>query len=600
MLLKPSYAELAADNARLKADKAQLAADKAQLEADNARLKADNATSEASLRDAVAEIETLKAERADIEAAQARALSEANARIEALELELIANRKRIEELTAEIQRLKKLPGKPKLSPNTSSDMDAEDGNSKKKKKEENKNKKKKPRGPKKPPRAPVEKIRLSVPDPEPDWKPHGRKTFICFDAQIMVRVIEYEREVLLKPDGRTVVAPLPEGMRGHLSPSLVFLILILYHQGRMTGDAITRLLKNCGLDLDKRTVLRVLTENNEVFTEEANAVLEAGLETAKWLSIDDTGMRHGGKNGYCTQIGNDGFAFFIGTDTKSRLNILTILNGEQPAYTINDAAFEYMDRVGVPKTAVESLANSAGMTFEDEEKWRAHLDALKITGVNTVRLVTEAALWGSADSRFDLSKTVFMTDEAPQFNFAVLHALCWVHCERQYHKLTPLNDEHAEIIEGLRDRIWELYKKLLRYCAAPSGELRQDIETTFDTLFAERTGFRYIDELQQKVQLNRAKMLRILDYPIFRPNSNGSEYDLRDPVTRRKVSGGTRSPAGRTNRHAMASLRRTCEKLGIRFSDYLADRLKVPGVPDVPPLADVIRDRAAEDQQQPP
>jgi hypothetical protein len=39
-------------------------------------------------------------------------------------------------------------------------------------------------------------------------------------------------------------------------------------------------------------------------------VLQAGLQTAAWVSVDDTGARHAGQNGFCTRIGNDDFAWF--------------------------------------------------------------------------------------------------------------------------------------------------------------------------------------------------------------------------------------------------------------------------------------------------
>ena len=39
-------------------------------------------------------------------------------------------------------------------------------------------------------------------------------------------------------------------------------------------------------------------------------MLRAGLQTAAWITVDDTGARHAGKNGFCTQIGNDDFAWF--------------------------------------------------------------------------------------------------------------------------------------------------------------------------------------------------------------------------------------------------------------------------------------------------
>jgi hypothetical protein len=51
----------------------------------------------------------------------------------------------------------------------------------------------------------------------------------------------------------------------------------------------------------------LLTEKQDDFMAEALAVLRTGLEISPWISEDDTGARHAGKNGYCTQIGKDWF-----------------------------------------------------------------------------------------------------------------------------------------------------------------------------------------------------------------------------------------------------------------------------------------------------
>ncbi len=73
--------------------------------------------------------------------------------------------------------------------------------------------------------------------------------------------------------------------------------------------------------------------------------------------------------------------------------------------------------------------------------------------------------------------------------------------------------------------------------------------------------------------------------------SNYSERDIRLHVTKRKVSGGTRSDVGRDCRDAFLGQAKTCAKLGITFWDYLGGRFGIAGQPAVPPLADLIRCR---------
>ena len=84
----------------------------------------------------------------------------------------------------------------------------------------------------------------------------------------------------------------------------------------------------------------------------------------------------------------------------------------------------------------------------------------------------------------------------------------------------------------------------------------------------------------------------VLDRPDIPLHTNGSENDIRCQAIRRKISGGTRSDAGRDCRDAFLSLMKTCAKHSISFWDYLANRLAVPGAPHVPPLPDLIRQSA--------
>ncbi len=74
-------------------------------------------------------------------------------------------------------------------------------------------------------------------------------------------------------------------------------------------------------------------------------------------------------------------------------------------------------------------------------------------------------------------------------------------------------------------------------------------------------------------------MLTVLDHPDTPLHTNGSENDIRCQVTKRKVSGGTRSDVGRDCRDAFLGLAKTCAKLGIAFWDYLGSRLAIPDHP---------------------
>lgn len=48
--------------------------------------------------------------------------------------------------------------------------------------------------------------------------------------------------------------------------------------------------------------MRLLIAGQDGFLAEARDVLRAGLQTAGWVTVDDTGARHKTGNGFCTQI----------------------------------------------------------------------------------------------------------------------------------------------------------------------------------------------------------------------------------------------------------------------------------------------------------
>jgi len=84
----------------------------------------------------------------------------------------------------------------------------------------------------------------------------------------------------------------------------------------------------------------------------------------------------------------------------------------------------------------------------------------------------------------------------------------------------------------------------------------------------------------------------VLDRPDIPLHTNGSETAVRSFVTKRRISGETRSAAGKQARDTFLSLLKTCSKLAISFWDYLGARLKIPDTDIVPWLPDLIRQNA--------
>jgi len=159
----------------------------------------------------------------------------------------------------------------------------------------------------------------------------GYKSFLVQDLVIRRHVVDFRRERWLTPDGKMMTAPLPPGIHGHFGPQLRRFVLAQYHQGQTTVPRLVTLLGALGIVISKRQVMRLLIEGQDGFRDEARDVLRAGLASAAWITVDDTGARHKAANGFCTQIGNAHFAWFGTTAAKSPA---TSSNGCAAATTI--------------------------------------------------------------------------------------------------------------------------------------------------------------------------------------------------------------------------------------------------------------------------
>ena len=285
----------------------------------------------------------------------------------------------------------------------------------------------------------------------------GYELYVVQDLEIRARVTRYRRQRWLTPDGETVMAPLPIGITGHFGAELRRFILAQYHQGQVTVLRLVQLLRDFGLSISKRQVMRLLIAGQDQFVGEARAVLRAGLSSARWITVDDTGARHKAMNGFCTQIGNAHFAWFGTTGSKSRLNFLELLRAGHEDYVINAEALSYMRGRNLAGTVIALLAGQSETRFADRMAWQAHLERLGIPALEVtpdpVGIATEGALWGSIKAHGFLPTTAIVSDDAGQFDVGP-HGLCWVHAERLVHKLDTFTDLHRAAQQRIRDLIW--------------------------------------------------------------------------------------------------------------------------------------------------
>ena len=431
---------------------------------------------------------------------------------------------------------------------------------------------------------------IPAPDVPPGSRFKGYLEYTVQDIEIHPHNTRYFMERWETPDGQPFRGVLPASVQGgHFGPTLVSYILYQYNQCHVTQPLLLEALHEWGIDISAGQIDRLLREDKAAFHAEKAGLLLAGLPVSDYVHVDDTGARHQGKNGYCTHIGNDLFAWFESTHSKSRINFLQLLRAGYEDYVLDEEAMDYLESSALPRSLLPQLRSDSPQHFVDKKAWEEHLDGLEITTPRHRQVATEGALLGSVLFHGVPKSLVIVSDDAGQFNL-LEHALCWVHAERTIDKIIPYGEKQRQAIQKTRSQIWALYKDLKAYKQHPTEEDKTALADRFDTIFTTPTCNTTLNLALGRLHANKAELLLVLERPEIPLHNNLSERDIREYVKRRKISGSTRSEKGRKARDTFISLKKTCRKLGISFWKYLQDR--IGHLEGIPPLPELIRQQA--------
>jgi hypothetical protein len=415
----------------------------------------------------------------------------------------------------------------------------------------------------------------------------GYEDYVVQGLRIRLHNIRYRRARYQTPTGETLLGELPSAVQGsHFDAELRSYILLQYYQQHVSQPLILKQLWDFGVQISSGQLNRLLTERQEAFHAEKAELLQVGLAVSAYIHVDDTVARHQGQNGYCTHIGNELFAWFASTESKSRINFLELLRADQTDYVIDATARAYLRHQQMPHAQLGLFADDH--TWGEQDLWEAHLHAVGLTTERHRRIATEGALVASLLMHGVSPELVIVSDDAGQFNVAgFLHALCWIHAERTIHTLLPFSETNRAAQAAVRDQIWRFYHDLQAFKLAPAEDTKRALRERFDAIFTQRTGFQTLNLALQRLHANKAELLLVLERPEIPLHNNLSENDIRDYVKKRKISATTRSEAGRAARDTFLSLKKTCQKLGVSFWHYLQDRLAHTQL--LPPLPTLIR-----------
>jgi len=397
---------------------------------------------------------------------------------------------------------------------------------------------------------------------------------------------------------RTYLASPPPGYEGQFGPGLKALVLTLYFDSGMSEPIIRALLTQAGVQISTGQISNLLIADQERFHQERAAVLAAGLQSSPWQHIDTTSTRVDGINQQCHVLCNPLYTVYTTLPQRDRLHVLDVLRGGTPrSFRLDASAERLMRLMDVPARDQRRLAHLP----RDQDHSEAVLDEYLATygkGITEQRRkwikdsLAIAAYHAQGEGSFPIVNTL-VCDDAPQWTMLTeAVALCWVHDGRHYKKLEPKLAYHRQLLADFLKEYWEYYRELLAYREQPSAAQAERLRKEFDRLFATKTGY---DALDERIRITRDKkrgLLMVLSHPELPLHNNPAELGARRRVRKRDVSFGPQSARGAAAWDTFQTLAATAQKLGVRFHDYVRDRIRQGGL--FPRLAELITERGQE------
>lgn len=424
---------------------------------------------------------------------------------------------------------------------------------------------------------------------------HGYEDYYVQELIIAKEVTLYKRARYTLPDGRSILAPLPANVNGAFGPTLKNFVIHQYHKCNVPENKIQQLLEDMGISISEGMIHAILMKAGKKFADEAEKIRAEGLKSDQ-LGTDDTSARFNKENWFTTVVQDELFAYFKTTPTKSRINFLTVLQGKQRFYALNEATIVYLQAMKVKSEVITALEAQGEKIFATLTEWNAFLKSINITNLNTSKkallsLEEGGLIGGLLHAGVNLAAAL-MSDGAPQFKLIfIYHALCWIHMIRAIKKITASSKREAAEIEKILGQLWDLYRALKEYQTSDkrTPERAAELTQTFDTVVGQIVQSQRLGIELASFKKYKKELLLSLTLPKTPLHNNTSEQDIRPFVVKRKISGPTRSEEGRTARDAGFSFIRTCQKLGLSSWNYVADFLS-PN-PTNPSLHKIIRQR---------
>ena len=413
------------------------------------------------------------------------------------------------------------------------------------------------------------------------------------DIEIKPKNIQFQRHVYYSASQQEYYrGPLPADCNhGDFSAGLRALIVSLKYCGNMSEPKIGEFLENFDVQVSAGSLSNILTKSAELFEQEYDDLLIAGLSSTAYQQTDDTSARVKGEFWNTHILCNPFYTFYSTRPGKDRLTVLKVLqNTDELRFRFGEATCQLLqDEFSLPKKWSAEIT-ALGDVEASETTLKLLLDGWFGQRNQQVRTAIEQAaaiVFYRQQSSIPVVRTL-VCDDAGQFKLLTDKlSLCWIHAGRHYEKLSPIVDRHAKFLDAFRDRYWAYYASLQDYRAGPTQELAEKFRLEFDELFSTRTGYAALDDRSAKTAAKKDELLTVLSVPEVPLHNNDSELGARVSARRRDVSLHSRSERGARAMDIFTTLVQTSKKLGISAFAYLRDRLS--GALEMPSLAQSIR-----------
>lgn len=422
----------------------------------------------------------------------------------------------------------------------------------------------------------------------------GYETVTIQDLKIETDNIEFHKEIYYSPsEHKTYRGELPLGYEGGFGPTVKALSLIMKNICNVSEPKIGEILHNLNIRISSGSISNILIKKKDIFHQEKEDIVAAGLLSTPYQQIDDTGARVDGQNYHTHILCNPWYTAYFTTEKKDRLTIIELLqNGSELKYCLNQEAIGIAGQLGVALKYIQPLKQlQSGQEYQKQPF--VELLTKGIPGVKDCALVKILEAGAIACYHKGLTHPVvkiLLCDDAPQFKIITEElALCWVHDGRLYKKLSPVIPHHVKEQKQFLAVYWEYYRKLLAYKIAPSQEASAELSMEFDRLFSTKTGYQALDERIAKTKQKKASLLLALKYPEIPLHNNAAELAARTQVRKRDVSLHTITQEGTQANDTFLTITQTCKKLGVSAYEYIFDR--VSKAFKLPSLAQIIREK---------